>query len=69
MRIGRVIGGVFCDDMPLLEPKLTSKLCSLTIEGILDVLGWSYSKDPAKDKPFSESFALLGMELNVSSLA
>ena len=68
LHFGKVIGGVFYDDIPLLEPKLTSRLCSLTIEGILDILGWSYSRDPAKYKPFSETFSLLGMRLNVSSL-
>ena len=60
---------MFYDDTPLLEPKLTSKLCSLAVEGILGALGWAYSRDPAKYKPFSEPFSLLGMELNVSCLA
>ena len=69
LHYGKVIGGVFYDDIPLLEPKLTSRLCSLTIEGILDILGWSYSRDPTKYKPFSETFSLLGMQLNVGSLS
>ncbi|CAE7035336.1 gpt [Symbiodinium sp. CCMP2592] len=63
-----VVGGVFYDDFPLIEPSLTAKLCTISIEALLDCLGWRYSRDVEKDKPFSNKFNLLGIQLSLESL-
>ncbi|CAE7837068.1 gpt [Symbiodinium sp. CCMP2592] len=63
-----VIGGVFYDDFPLIEPALTARLCSVSIEALLDTLGWRYSRDSDKDKPFASQFNLLGVQLSLDSL-
>ncbi|CAE7475744.1 NAGLU [Symbiodinium sp. CCMP2592] len=63
-----VIGGVFYDDFPLTEPALTARLCTVSIEALLDSLGWRYSRDSEKDKPFASQFNLLGVQLSLDSL-
>ncbi|CAE6911825.1 gpt [Symbiodinium sp. CCMP2592] len=63
-----IIGGVFYDDFPLVEPALTARLCTVSIESLLDTLGWRYSRDSEKDRPFASQFNLLGVQLSLDSL-
>ncbi|CAE7297403.1 unnamed protein product [Symbiodinium sp. CCMP2592] len=43
-------------------------LCTVSIEALLDSLGWRYSRDSEKDKPFASQFNLLGVQLSLDSL-
>ena len=64
----KIIGGVFFDDFPLLEPVPTCTLASQSFEGLLKALGWRYTDDPSKCHPFEEVFDVLGARLEVRSL-
>ncbi|CAE7311611.1 gpt [Symbiodinium sp. CCMP2592] len=63
-----VIGGVYFDDYPMIEPAESSRMCSLSVETLLDSLGWSYAVGDDKGQPFEETFNLLGMRLGVSRI-
>ena len=60
----RIVGGMFYHDFALLEPAPSARLCSLSVEGILDALGWIYAKDGDK----ATAFNLLGAQLDLNSL-
>ena len=47
----RILGGVFYDDFPLIEPCSTCTLASHSFEGLLKNLGWLYTADPGKVIP------------------
>ena len=64
-----VVGGCFYDDFPLIEPEVTAPLASSSVEHLLDCLGWVYSSDPAKSRPFEEECDVLGVRVNVRSLS
>ena len=68
MHLCKTIGGVFFDDFPLLEPSLTSRMASLSVEGLLSALGWKYAQGSDKGIPFADSFDLLGVRLEVDAL-
>ena len=68
MHLCKTIGGVFFDDFPLLEPSLTVRMASLSVEGLLSALGWKYAQGSDKGIPFAESFDLLGVRLEVDAL-
>ena len=68
MHLCKTIGGVFFDDFPLLEPSLTARMASLSVEGLLSALGWKYAQGSDKGIPFAESFDLLGVRLEVDAL-
>ena len=61
----RVVGGVFYDDFALLEPAPSAKLCALSVEGLLDALGWIYAKEGDKATTFEGVFNLLGVQLDL----
>ena len=64
-----IIGGCFYDDYPLFEPSITAPLASSSVEHLLDCLGWVYSNDPAKSRPFEPECDILGVRVDVSRLA
>ena len=61
-----VVGGCFYDDFPLIEP---APLASSSVEHLLDCLGWVYSSDPAKSRPFESECDVLGVRVNVHNLS
>lgn len=63
------VGGCFYDDFPLIEPEITAPIASSSVEHLLDCLGWIYSSDPAKSRPFEEECDVLGVRVNVKSLS
>ena len=69
MHLCKTIGGVFFDDYPFIEPSLTSRLASLSVEGLLTALGWRFAQGDDKDIPFADSFNLLGVRLEVDALS
>ena len=64
-----VVGGCFYDDFPLIEPEVTAPLASSSVEHLLDCLGWVYSFDPAKSRPFEEECDVLAVRVNVRNLS
>ena len=64
----KLMGGVFFDDFPLLEPQPTCTLATKSFEGMLKALGWKFSDDPKKTHPFETEFDVLGVRLSVASL-
>ena len=66
-KLCHVILGCFYDDFPIIEP---SVICDpgLSVQHMLEALGWLYAKDPSKGKPFAEEFDVLGVRINTSSL-
>ena len=69
MHLCKTIGGVFFDDFPFLEPSLTARMASLSVEGLLSALGWKYAQGSDKAIPFADSFDLLGVRLEVDALS
>ena len=49
-------------------PAPSARLCSLSVAGILDALGWIYAKDGGKATAFDGAFNLLGAQLDLNSL-
>ena len=64
----RVVGGVFYDDFALLEPAPSAKLCALSVEGLLDSLGWIFARVGDKATNFEGVFNLLGAQLDLRYL-
>ena len=64
----KLLGGVFFDDFPLLEPQPLCALATKSFEGLLKALGWKFSDDPNKTHPFETEFDVLGVRLSVGSL-
>ena len=64
----KALGGVYFDDFPVVEPAALCALASQSFEGLLKALGWVYTNDPAKCKPFNEAFDVLGTQINVANL-
>ena len=64
----KLLGGVFFDDFPLLEPQPLCALATKSFEGLLKALGWRFSDDPNKTHPFETEFDVLGIRLSVGSL-
>ena len=63
-----MMGGVFFDDFPIVEPESLCSLASKSVEGLLKALGWQYSDDPKKVVPFDYAFDVLGTRIDVSGL-
>ncbi|CAK9052971.1 unnamed protein product [Durusdinium trenchii] len=63
-----MMGGVFFDDFPIVEPESLCSLASKSVEGLLKALGWQYSDDPKKVVPFDCAFDVLGTRIDVSGL-
>ena len=64
----KLLGGVFFDDFPLLEPQPLCALATKSFEGLLKALGWKFSDDPNKTHPFESEFDVLGIRLTIGSL-
>ena len=41
----------------------------MSFEGLLKALGWNFTDDPSKVKPFEDTFDVLGVRLKVGQLA
>ena len=65
----RTLGGVYFDDFPVLEVASACTLCTMSFEGLLKALGWNFTDDPSKVKPFEDTFDVLGVRLKVGQLA
>lgn len=65
---GAMIGGVFFDDFPMIEPPASAKMAKMTFELLLKSLGWKFSQDEAKSQPFSETCDVLGVRFEVGTL-
>ena len=63
----KLLGGVFFDDFPLLEPQPTCTLATKSFEGMLKALGWKFSDNPKKTHPFETEFGVLGVRLSIAS--
>ena len=63
-----ILGGVFFDDFPILEPSNLCAIASKSFEGLLKALGWRYTDDPKKCHPFDGVFDVLGARLDVNML-
>ncbi|CAK9099135.1 unnamed protein product [Durusdinium trenchii] len=63
-----MMGGVFFDDFPIVEPESLCSLASKSVEGLLKALGWQYSDDPKKVVPVDYAFDVLGTRIDVSGL-
>ena len=64
----KLLGGVFFDDFPLLEPQPLCALATKSFEGLLKALGWKFSDDPNKTHPFETEFDVLGIRLSIAAL-
>ena len=64
----RVTCTVFYDDFPVLEPEVTSLTCDISIRAFFVLMGWTISLEPKKNKPFSSSFDMLGVTMELSHL-
>ncbi len=69
VNLGKITGGVFYDDFPMLEMAESSRLASMVAEHVLDRLGWLFAKGNDKGKPFESSFDVLGVRLNPEFLS
>ena len=69
VKLMKIIGGCFYDDFPLIEPEITAQVASSAIEHLLSCLGWVYSSDPAKSRPFEPECDILGVRINVCHLS
>ena len=67
-KLCHVVLGCFYDDLPIVEPSISSVLATQSVQHLLEALGWLYAKDPSKDKPFDEEFDVLGVRINTSNL-
>ena len=63
VRLGKITGGVFYDDFPMLEVAESSRLASMVAEHMLSCLGWLFAKGNDKGRPFELSFDVLGVRL------
>ena len=64
----KILGGVFFDDFPIIEPESMCALATQSFEGLLKALGWRYADDPKKCHPFEETFDVLGARIDVGGL-
>ena len=62
------LGGVYYDDYPLIEPEISARMATLSIESLLDALGWRYATGDSKAAPFASVFDLLGVRVSLSCL-
>ncbi len=69
VKIMKVIGGCSYDDFPLIECEVTASIASSAIEHLFDCLGWIYSSDPAKSRPFEPECDVLRVRISVNHLS
>ena len=70
-RFLKVPSAVYFDDFPMLAPKDVWEAVDLTVSALLNLLGWDHAAtgEGSKGKPFSLSFQVLGMLLDLSGLS
>ena len=66
----RVPSAVYFDDFPLLAPQDVWEAVDAAVSSLLNLLGWDHAAtgEGSKGKPFSLSFQVLGMLLDLSGL-
>ncbi len=67
-KVCHLILGCFYDDCPMVEPEVSASLAAQSVHHLLKCLGWQYSCDADKDKPFGPIFDVLGVRVNVAWL-
>lgn len=60
---------VFYDDFPVLEPQATSLACDISVRAFFVLMGWTISLEPKKNKPFSTTFDMLGVTMDLTNLS
>ena len=62
--------GLYCtnffDDFPMVEPAATAEQAHALFNEVLELLGWRVALEEKKNKPFADSFACLGVEINLA---
>ena len=64
----KVPSAVYFDDYPMFSPEGSSQDTDALVSDFLDLLGWRHDRTGPKGKPFSPSFDVLGMTLDLSNL-
>ena len=59
---------VYFDDYPMFSPEGSSQDTDALVSDFLDLLGWRHDRTGPKGKPFSPSFDVLSMTLDLSNL-
>lgn len=59
---------VYYDDFPLFAPEGVAEEVDRQVSEFLSLLGWDHARTGVKGKPFSSTFDVLGMTLNLSKL-
>jgi hypothetical protein len=67
-KIMKVMALQFYDDFPLLEPKVTASSAQAAAEFLFQALGFEYAREGHKHLPFSEIFAMLGVQVDLQGL-
>eukprot|EP00435_Cladocopium_sp_Y103_P046528 s3318_g13.t1 len=60
---------VYYDDFPMLEMQETADSATEGVAAILDLLGWKFARAGKKAAPFSSSFDVLGISIDLSEIA
>ena len=58
----------FFDDFPTVEPEASAHSAELTVRAMCVLLGWELQLDPAKNKPFADTFPMLGIVVSMEDL-
>jgi hypothetical protein len=64
----RVLSAVYFDDYPMFSPEKTAPETDALVSDFLDLLGWRHDRTGPKGKPFSPSFDVLGMTMDLAGL-
>ena len=64
----KVPSAVYFDDYPMFSPEESSQDTDALVSDFLDLLGWRHDRTGPKGKPFSPSFDVLGMTLDLGNL-
>ena len=59
---------VYFDDYPMFSPRSLAEETDWMVSEFLDLLGWRHDRTGPKGQPFSSSFDVLGMTLNLAEL-
>ena len=59
---------VYFDDYPMFSPRESSESADQLVSEFLDMLGWRHDRTGPEGKPFSSSFDVLGLTLDLSVL-
>ena len=64
-KVFKLIVVEFFDDFTQLEPTATKSSAQATMEGLLDLLGWTIATAPGKRLPFESKFVSLGIQIDL----